>query len=355
MKVRHLLAMASGHAKDTWPALLGDGPDIVRTFLSIPPDEEPGSLFCYNQGCTYTLSAIITRLTGQRLLDYLRPRLLDPLGIEQAYWRQTAEGIDQGFSGLHVVTESIAKLGQLHLQGGRWEGEQLVPNAYVAEAHAKQVDNSEASENPDWQQGYGFQFWVSRHEAYRGDGAFGQFCVVVPGADAVIACTAQCPEMQSELDLVWEHLLPALSGEALPDHTAEEQLADRLRHLSTAVIDARADPPGDAVTFARTGEPSPYTDRLSALRAGPVDGGTRLTVIIDGIEHAFDLRPGRWSEGELPGLHSPLAEVAVTGGWTAADELDADVVSLTSPHRLHLRAKCGERPTFEAGWYAPPL
>jgi CubicO group peptidase (beta-lactamase class C family) len=81
--------------------------------LSVPPEQEPGSLFCYNQGCTYTLSAIITKLTGERLTDYLRPRLFDPLGIEQIHWSQSQEGIDLGYSGLHLETEAIAKLGQL--------------------------------------------------------------------------------------------------------------------------------------------------------------------------------------------------------------------------------------------------
>jgi CubicO group peptidase (beta-lactamase class C family) len=355
MKVWHLLAMASGHAEDTWPKLVKGGADIVRTFLSIPPDQEPGSLFCYNQGCTYVLSAIITKLSGQRLVDYLRPRLFDPLGIEEAYWLQTQEGIDQGFSGLHVVTESIAKLGQLHLGDGRWDGGELVPESYLRKAHAKQVDNRRSSENPDWQQGYGFQFWMCRHEAYRGDGAFGQFCVVVPNADAVIVCTAQVAEMQGELDSIWEHLLPALSGDAPADHDADVRLADRLQQLSTPVIDALADPPRPAVTFARAGERAPYTDRLNAVRVEPAAGGTRLTVVVDGAEHAFNLLPGRWAEGDLPGLHSPLSAVAVTGGWTAGDEFQADIVSLSSPHRLQLRARTAANPTFEADWYATPL
>ena len=219
MKVRHLLSMASGHAEDTRRAMARDGTDLVRGFLSIPPDKEPGTLFCYNQGCTYTLSALITRLTGERLLDYLRPRLFDPLGIEEAVWTQSDEGIDQGFSGLHLATESIAKLGLLHLQNGRWEDRQLVPEAYLAEAHRVQIDNAGVMTNSDWQQGYGFQFWMCRNGAYRGDGAFGQFLVVVPDADAVIVCTAQVTEMQAELDLIWEHLLPALSlsGDAAGD------------------------------------------------------------------------------------------------------------------------------------------
>jgi CubicO group peptidase (beta-lactamase class C family) len=355
MNVRHLLTMASGHAKDTKPALLKGGPDIVRSFLSVPPDQQPGSLFCYNQGCTYALSAIITKLTGQRLLDYLRPRLLEPLGVRQAHWLQTGEGIDQGFSGLHVVTESIAKLGQLHLQDGRWEGNQLVPESYVAQAHSKQVDNSQCSEDPDWQQGYGFQFWVCRNGAYRGDGAYGQFCLVIPDAGAVIACTAQVSDMQAGLNLFWEHLLPALSDHAPVDPLAEERLADRLHHLSAAVIDARARQPRHAVTFARAGERAPYTEHLSAVQVEPAYDGTRLTVVVDGVGYPFDIRPGRWTEGELPGLHSPLPKVAVTGGWTAVDEFRADIVSLTSPHRLQLRAETGEEATVEASWYLPPL
>ena len=102
IKVRHLLTMASGHGEDTLPALTKGGPDMVRSFLSTAPDHQPGSFFCYNQGCTYTLSAIITRLTGQRLVDYLRPRLFDPLGIEQARWLQSEEGTDLGYTGLHL-------------------------------------------------------------------------------------------------------------------------------------------------------------------------------------------------------------------------------------------------------------
>lgn len=353
MKVRHLLAMASGHARDTWPALTG--PDLVRSFLSIPPDGPPGPLFCYNQGCTYTLSAIITKVTGHRLVDYLRPRLFDPLGIEQAYWLQSEEGIDLGFSGLHVTTESIAKLGQLYLQNGLWEGQQLVPPSYVEKARSKQVDNSRHSDNPDWRQGYGFQFWLCRHDAYRGDGAFGQFCVVVPNAQAVIVCTAQVADMQAQLDLVWEHLLPALAANARPDGAADERLAERLAHLSTAVVEAGADAPAHPVTFERAGHVVPYTEGLSALRIEPSAEGTSLIVVIGGAEHPFGLRPGGWSEGELPGLHSPLATVAVSGGWVAADRFQADIVSLTSPHRLVLRGRKGPPATLEVAWYSTPL
>jgi hypothetical protein len=331
------------------------GPDIVRSFLSLPPDHEPGSFFCYNQGCTYALSAIITRLTGKPLGDYLRPRLFEPLGIEQAHWWQSAEGTDLGYSGLHVVTESIAKLGQLYLQHGRWDGRQLVPEIYVEQARRRQVDNSHSREAPDWQQGYGFQFWVCRHGAYRGDGACGQLCIVVPHADAVIAVTAQVNDMQAEVDLVWEHLLPALAGAAPGDSRAPARLADRLAGLSTEVIGPRPGPARPGVTFAPAGEPAPFTERLRALRVEPAGDGTQLTVVMRDGEHSFHLRPGRWAEGDLPGVHRLLPAVAVTGGWTGDEEFRADIVFVTSPHRLHLRARTGREPFFATEWGEPPL
>ncbi|MBO0887083.1 MAG: hypothetical protein J2O38_06760, partial [Acidimicrobiales bacterium] len=278
-----------------------------------------------------------------------------PLGIEEAIWTQSEEGIDLGYSGLHLVTESVAKLGVLHLQNGRWEGRELVPPAYLAEAHRLQIDNAGGMPNSDWQQGYGFQFWMCRHGAYRGDGAFGQFCVVVPEADAVIVCTAQVTEMQAELDLIWEHLLPALSGDAAADPGTEQRLADRLGHLSTPVIQAMVMPPDRSVTFSRVGEPVAGTEQLSSIRVETAGGCSELIVVAGEKEHRFGLQPDGFVEGQLSGLHQTLGTVAVTGGWTATDRFEADVVSTTTPHRLQLRAKAGPPPTVEASWYAAPL
>jgi len=359
MKVRHLLSMASGHAVDTVSRLRDGGPDWVRTFLSIPPDKEPGTLFCYNQGCTYTLSAIITKLTGRRLVDYLQPRLFDPLGIDQAVWQQSDEGVDLGFSGFHAATESIAKLGQLHLHNGRWGDRQLLPEAYSLEAHRMQVDNSSFSENLDWQQGYGFQFWRCTHDAFRGDGAFGQFCVILPEVDAVVACTAQTTEMQAELNLIWEHLLPALSGggggQSGGDPAADAALLERLGRLSTPTIAGGAGGPGTEVTFARLGESSGPAAAITAIRVAPSGAGSRLTVVADGADQVFDLRPGEWATGALPGMHALIPIVAVTGGWTSRDRFEADVVLVTTPHRLQLRATIGDRPGVEVGWQVEPL
>src|ERR1700758_1112832 len=206
MKIRHAAPMASGHTRETLvEALSRDPEEPVRGFLLTPPDRDPGTVFAYNQPCTYTLASIVQRNAGMSLTRYPRPRLFDPLGIGHVGWHTFPPGRQQGFSGLHARTEDIAKLGLLYLQQGRWEGTQLIPKEWVTEATSVQVSNSE-NDSPDWQQGYGFQFWMSRH-GYRGDGAFGQFCVILPEQDAVIVTTAYTLEMQAMLDAVWTHLL----------------------------------------------------------------------------------------------------------------------------------------------------
>ncbi|MBO0804676.1 MAG: beta-lactamase family protein [Nocardiopsaceae bacterium] len=209
MLVRHLATMSSGHLADTWQPVFGTGRDRpVREFLRIPPDRDPGTVFAYNQPCTYTLASIVQRVTGQPLVAYLRPRLFDPIGIGEVTWEESPPGQVLGFSGLSATTDAVARLGELYLRGGRWHGRQIMPADWVAEATRPQVATPPDARRPDWERGYGFQFWMSRH-GYRGDGARGQFCLILPEQDAVVAITADSRDMQGVLDAAWTHLLPA--------------------------------------------------------------------------------------------------------------------------------------------------
>lgn len=221
MRVRDLLSMSGGH--DVEPKFQLDQGPSVKDFLAHPVAHKPGTWFRYNTPGSYMLSAIVTKATGQTVLAYLTPRLFQPLGIENPDWGTTAEGYNLGGYGLFIRTEDIAKFGQLYLQKGRWNGRQLLSEKWVAEATAKHVDNSKApsGRTSDWQQGYGFQFWRCQHNAYRGDGRDGQICLVMPEQDAVIAITAQTGQMQAELDLVWDKLLPNFQSAALPANPAE--------------------------------------------------------------------------------------------------------------------------------------
>ena len=358
MRVRHVAAMASGHLTETLDRALANDPvDLVRGFLLVPPDREPGTVFAYNQPCTYTLAAIVQRLSGQTLVEYLRPRLLDPLGIGPVGWQQHPPGRDLAFTGLHATTDAIVRLGLLYLQRGAWDGERLLDEAWVAEATSRQVDNP-AEPNPDWRQGYGFQFWMARH-GYRGDGAYGQFCVVLPEQDAVIAMTAATANMQGILDAAWEHLLPAMGAEPLPPSPAAGALAERLAGLALAPLEAMPEPPGDADAWSdlvlRPGPSGDAQPSLTGVRLVRDGDRWRLVLHDGGGDISALLGTGEWQTNRVEtGDGASGVPVAVSGGWLDDDAFRADVVFLETPHRLELTA-ARSRGTFDLAWQTVAL
>ena len=338
MRVRDLAAMATGHRLDTLEQAFRLAPDEpVRGFLSLPPDAEPGSLFAYNNGATYTLGALVQRVSGQPLTAYLQPRLFDPLGIDPPFWHAHPAGRELGFSGLHLTTEAIARFGQLYLDDGVWQGRRLLPEGWVAEASRLHTPNPDEP-NPDWQQGYGYQLWRSRH-GYRGDGAYGQFCLVLPEQDAVLVTTAQTENMQGILDAVWAHVLPAL-GTTTPEQ--DQALAERLDAL--ALPPAR--PAGGA---APAGEPhevsvTELVDEPGGWRLGLADGGPPLTLRCG---------DGTWTANSLTVADGRRLEVAASA-QSEPDQLVVQLAFVQTPHRLELTV---ERRTSAASarWWTTPL
>jgi CubicO group peptidase (beta-lactamase class C family) len=240
LRVKHLLTMSVGHAQDSMLAI-DKSQDWVKAFLALPIPNPPGSVFLYNSGATYMLSAIVQKVTGQKLIDYLRPRLFGPLGIEGMTWESCPRGINTGGWGLAVPTEALARFGQLYLQKGVWDGRPILPAAWVEEATTFKIqqpapagaDLEDLKRTSDWHQGYCYQFWRCRHNGFRGDGAFGQYSIVLPEKDAVIAVTSESPNMGAEISLFWEHLLPAMKDEALPpDKTSVAALHQALSSLA---------------------------------------------------------------------------------------------------------------------------
>lgn len=206
LTLKHLLTMSSGHAKEVNPRLTGDA---VRYFLNVPQAYAPGGHFVYNNGCTFMVSAMLQRLTGETLLDYLMPRLFQPLGIERPRWDQTTAGITHGFSDLYLSVPEMAKIGQLCLQKGMWEGKQLVPAQYIQAASKRQIHTTHELE--DYALGYGYQFWCCKEDGvYRADGKWGQFIIVAPDKQAVIAMQSNENHAQHILGVFWDELYPLL-------------------------------------------------------------------------------------------------------------------------------------------------
>lgn len=332
---------------------------FVQNLLEDELPLEPGERFVYDTSATFLIGAVVAKVSGMRLSEYLRDRLFRPLGIpDEATWDRTPDGEDFAGIGLNLTVREIAAAGQLWLRGGILpDGRRLVPAEYVAEATAKQIDNYAPTSNPDWREGYGFQFWRCRHDAFRGDGAAGQLCVMLPAQDAVVAATAGVTNMQRELDAIWEELLPAFHDAPLP-------------HDSAAVARLREAENAQSFDFGPVGAPNPAVPAGEILRfdAGrnvygvsgitlEQDAGGVTMGILFGDGHVDELRAG-WDEPRVS-LLSRLAqghsfESFARARWTSPEVLAVTVAVPRSTSFLELSLDLG-RPVLRCHaniWFA---
>jgi len=224
LKVKHLLSMSVGQAKDSIQILehSPEGASWEKTFLSLPIDYKPGEKFFYNSGATYMLSSIIKKVSGQSAHAYLQPRLYKPLNILGATWTENAEGVNIGASNLRIKTEDIAKLGLLYLQQGVWDGKQILSKEWVETASSKHIESG--NYDSSWGYGYGYQFWLNPPGGFRADGAYGQYSMVLPGQDAVVAITSESADKETTMQLVWNKLLPEMMDTPLAENATEYDL-----------------------------------------------------------------------------------------------------------------------------------
>ncbi|MBK6886916.1 MAG: beta-lactamase family protein [Tetrasphaera sp.] len=357
--VRHCLSMTTGHTEDMWtPTLVapddgrGDPDPAVRRILALPLPAEPGTVFTYNQVATYLLGAIIRAVTGGDILDLLRARVFGPLGWGEAAWHSTAYGAQLGFSGIHVTTETILGLAQLHLDHGVGpDGQRILSQTWVEEATRgtgapRAVPDPEAG--PDWNAGYGFSFWQARH-GYRGDGAFGQYAIVLPEEEIAIAITSEVDDMQAVLDLLWTHVLPAVDRPGTP--AGESALRRRLGILERPPLASTS--VGEDGTWAMT----------DAFGLGQARGSVSVSRAVGGwlvtLDGSLGERPGRialtvgdgaWLPGELVADGARLPVMAC-GSWTGSD-FAADIRLVETPHTIRLRTR-GDGAAFS--WRYVPL
>lgn len=351
MRVRHLLSMSTGHADDTLGVVLHEQ-NWARAFLAHPVEYTPGTHFLYNSGATYMVSAIVQRVAGMTLLEYLRPRLMEPLSIRDATWETSPSGVNTGGWGLKIKTRDIAKFGQLYLQDGKWGGTQLLPEGWVAEATRSHISNAPA-DAIDWGQGYGFQFWRCRFGAYRGDGAFGQFCVVMPEQDAVLAITSGLMDMQAVLNLVWKYLLPAMGPVALSeDDTAQTRLANKLASLSLIPPQGEHSSPISSRESGHKFVFEPNDQKFEAITVRWGDEQDSVMLWVNGEVYQVACGHGRWVKGRTAfntsigrlGSASTVVQqpVAASGAWTADNTYVACLYFYETPFRLTITCRFGD-------------
>ncbi len=332
MRIRDLLKMNSGHNQEPSAATTQNTESWVKGFLSAQVEHKPGTHFVYNSMATFMLSAIIQKVTKQTLSEYLTPRIFKPLGIENFKWEKNPQGIDFGGWGLNIRTEDIARFGQLYLQKGKWEGKQLIPEAWVEEATSFQTSNGSNPES-DWEQGYGYQFWMCRHGLYRGDGAFGQYCIVFPKQEAVLAITSGTRDMGAIMNLVWKYLLPAIKDEplkandiaykALQEKTASLKLNPVKGEKSAAIVEKIS-----GVNY--TLEENDWGLKTISFKLS----GNQPSMTFTGADSTYSLPIGfgEYKEGNYVFPQRGKHSVATSAGWTEGDTLQLMMYMDETPH-----------------------
>jgi hypothetical protein len=319
MRVRDLLTMAAGHQDETSTAA---DKISAKAFLAHPVPHKPGTHFKYNTPATFMCSAIVQKLTGQTVAEYLKPRLFEPLGITQPVWNANWQGVSLGGYGLSVRTEDIARFGQLYLQKGQWQGKQLIPKDWVELATSRQVSNG-SNPKSDWDQGYGFQFWRCRNGAYRGDGAFGQYCIVLPEQDAVVAITSGVKDMQAVLNILWDRLLPAFQPKRLKaDAAGHKKLTEKLASLTVRAAEGSATSPLASKVVGRKFVFPPNDLKLESLALTPgADKSVMVSFQATGLTREFGAGHRAWLRGRGTfGTYSGQP-AAATSAWPSDDTL----------------------------------
>ncbi len=360
MRVRDLLRMNTGNQVEA--PIRADDPTKqtetwVKTFLTHPVPFKPGTHFLYNSPATYMLSAIVQKVTGMTVLEYLRARLFEPLGFSGPTWVSSPQGITAGAYGLSIRTEEIARFGDVYLHKGMWNGKQVVPSTWVVQATSMQTSTGSAPAS-DWDQGYGYQFWRSRHNSFRGDGAFGQYCMVIPELDAVVAITSGVRNMQQVMNLVWDKLLPAMKPGRLPENAAARgRLEARLAALRIKFPSGSGP---SAIASSVSGKWFDFAENDRGIKAVSFDfnstspalivrtsaGETRMTVTGD----TWSKSRGAFTNGLDRILAVPANPLAATSGaWTSPDTFTVKIVLYETPFYTTLNFKFdGDRVVVDA-------
>ncbi len=351
MEVRDLLTMSAGQVPDPTHTLTQSETNWIRGFLALPVVNDPGTKFLYNSMATYMLSAVVQKVTGEKIIDYLTTRLFEPLGISGMDWETDQAGINTGGWGLRLKTEDMAKFGQLYLNKGMWNGKQILPSSWIAEATSFKIDQMPGAEqaardSSDWLQGYCYQFWRSRHNAFRADGAYGQYIVVMPDQDAVVAITSETSDMQKEINLVWKFLLPGIKEKNLPENPgAYETLKSMLSGLKLSPGTTKPDPPVASVITGKKYSFVPDAGNIEAISLSFSDDVCHVTLTAGKTDYPFNFGNGKWIEGEtlrmgpnllrnaqghFKGLPPPKTACSYT--WQDENTLDLILRYIESPH-----------------------
>ena len=278
--VGDLLTMRSGFVVDT--KMRTKSRQWIRDYLAHPMNAAPGKKFQYDSIDTYLLSAIVQKVTGMTVMEYLRRRVFQQLNIREVQWELSPEGITTGGWGLYIQSESLAKFGQLLLQRGKWHSKQLIPAEWVDAMMKRQTNTGSNSSN-----GYGYQMWTCKYPtAMQANGAYGQFIIVVPKEDVVVVIT-QCTlnDTGREQAYIWKTLFKGMQKQSLAPSNNWQQLKERTWSLPL--------PEGAQTNLVlfnpkpKANDPEPYQDKTFQLQKNAL-GWSQLHFVADSLIEITD-------------------------------------------------------------------
>lgn len=350
LTVKDLLTMSAGQDPDA-TFIAGRDSNWIKGFLAHPVVNDPGTKFLYNSLATYMVSAIVQKLTGQKIIDYLTPRLFEPLGTEGMDWETDPMGINTGGWGLRLKTEDMAKFGQLYLQNGNWNGQQIIPKQWIEEATTIKIEqNPDATQtkkdSSDWLQGYCYQFWRSRNNSFRADGAYGQFIIIMPDQDAIIAITAETADMQDEINLVWKYLLPSMHKEKLVGNAdMASALKQKLSSLALPLPEKKDNPSFATEISGKTFKLEPNDRLIENISFRFTEDLCQVTLETDTASFNLSFGSGAWhnSQTTKPGpnllwyakanrVGLPPFQIAGSYSWQDDRTLELILRYIESPH-----------------------
>lgn len=325
--IKDMLTMRTAHNKSTYKVENND--DWVGSFFKIKPSHYPGTIFSYDTSATLVLSALVERLSGKSLMDYLREKVLDYIDFsKEAKFLPDPMGISQGGSGLICTMRDLAKFAYVCMNDGCYKGKQLIPKEYIHEATKKQVDTF-IQPVIDEQQGYGFQFWRSRYNGFTLYGMGGQLAVCLPQYKVILVTTADTQGnptgLQNIYDAFWQQVYPYImeNRKALSENTISyNKLEDKINNLSIKPIQ------GDIT--------SAYCDKINGNKYILEDNSMELKYIkitfnnTDGLvefentngEFKIPFTLGKIKQIELKAFKYPML---ISGAWKSENILSLQV------------------------------
>ena len=342
LTVRHLLTMRTGTRR---PHFIWGRPEVkdwAKAFLAEKgyPDR-PGGAFRYDSDATYLLAEIVERKSGEKMMNYLRRKLFDPLGIESVSTTYSPTGVPCGGWGMKASARDNAKFGQLYLNEGLWNGRRILSREWVRMATSNQIETAGVQLGSE-SEGYGFQFWCGHHGTYRADGMLGQVTIVSPKGDFVLSLLSGT--MGEFIYTFWQELLPAMSADALPeDPDALAALRARCETLKMRLPEGEKTSPNENEVLGAWKFNVKHLG-IDSVRVEKTDTGWTLAYTDHLGRHEFPVGYGRWEQGKLrlsaqdeidcidptPGEHP----IAAAGAWKNG-QLAIRTLFTTGPFRFN--------------------